>query len=51
MNQVYASCADAFPDLRIALNTISDRHLFPARAESMERLLRQVSDSFKLDSD
>ena len=51
MNQVYASCADAFPDLRIALNTISDRHLFPARAESMERLLRQVSDSFKLDYD
>lgn len=50
MNQVYASCADAFPDLRVALNTISDRHLFPARGESVERLLRQVSDSFYLDN-
>ena len=50
MNQVYISCADAFPDLRIALNKISDRHLFPARVESVERMLRQVSDSFKLDN-
>jgi hypothetical protein len=51
MNQVYSSCAEAFPDLRVALNTISDRHLFPTRAESVERLLRQVSDSFNLDND
>jgi hypothetical protein len=47
MKQVYLSCADAFPDLRIALNAISDRHLFPTRAESINRLLRQVSDSFE----
>lgn len=51
MNQVYSSCADAFPDLRVALNTISDRHLFPTRTESIDRLLRQVSDSFNLDND
>jgi hypothetical protein len=50
MNQVYISCADAFPDLRVALNKLSDRHLFPARVESVERMLRQVSDSFKLDN-
>lgn len=46
MNQVYHSCADAFPDLRIALNKISDRHLFPTRAESLDRLLRQLADEF-----
>jgi hypothetical protein len=45
MNQIYARCADAFPELRVALNAISDRHFFPARALSIERLLRQVSDS------
>jgi hypothetical protein len=49
MNQVYRSCADAFPDLRVALNTISDRHLFRTRGESVERMLRQVSDSFRLE--
>ena len=50
MNQVYLNCADAFSDLRIALNTISDRHLFPTRAESVGRLLRQVSDAFNFDN-
>jgi hypothetical protein len=50
MNHVYLSCADAFPDLRVALNTISDRHLFPVRAESIDRVLRQVSDSFNLEN-
>lgn len=45
MNDVYSRCADAFPDLRVALNTISDRHFFPARAPSIERMLRQVTDS------
>lgn len=51
MNQVYSSCADAFTELRVALNTISDRHLFPARAESVERMLRQVSDAFNQQND
>lgn len=50
MDHVYKSCADAFPDLRVALNTISDRHFFPTRTESIERMLRQVSDSFNLDN-
>ena len=45
MNEVYNICADAFPELRVALNSISDRHFFPARASSIERILRQVSDS------
>lgn len=47
MTQVYRGCADAFPDLRVALNSISDRHFFPARGASIERLLRQVADSFE----
>lgn len=46
LNQVYRGCADAFPELRIALNSISDRHFFPARTASIERMLRQVTDSF-----
>lgn len=45
MHAVYNICADAFPELRIALNSISDRHFFPARTASIERMLRQVSDS------
>lgn len=49
MNRVYLNCADSFSDLRIALNSISDRHLFPSRPTSVERLLRQVADSFKFD--
>lgn len=49
MNQVYRDCADSFSDLRVALNSISDRHLFPARGASIERMLRQVSDSFNVD--
>lgn len=49
MDRVYRDCADAFPDLRIALNTVADRHFFPARGASIERLLRQVANSFELD--
>lgn len=45
---VYSNCAAAFPDLRVALNSIADRHLFPARGASIERLLRQVADSFEI---
>lgn len=49
LNIVYRNCAESFTDLRIALNTISDRHLFPARGASIERLLRQVVDSFAIE--
>lgn len=45
LHQVYRGCADAFPNLRVALNSISDRHFFPARGTSIERLLRQIADS------
>lgn len=47
MKDIYRNAADSFPRIRIALNSISDRHLFPARAASIERLLRQISDSFE----
>ncbi|HEX6559403.1 MAG TPA: hypothetical protein VF021_08065 [Longimicrobiales bacterium] len=45
MDYVYRNCADAFKDLRVALNKISDRHLFPARAGNIDRILRQATDS------
>ena len=45
MKQIYRDAADSFTDLRVALNSISDRHLVPARGPSIERLLRQISDS------
>lgn len=46
MDGIYRTAAEAFGDLRIALNLISDRYLFPGRAGSTERLLRQVRDAF-----
>lgn len=42
---LYREAAEAFPRLRIALNRISDRYLFPG-GHSVGRLLRQVSDHF-----
>jgi hypothetical protein len=39
---LYRQCAATFPALRVALNRISDRHMFPSRGESIERLLRQI---------
>jgi hypothetical protein len=38
---------DSFPDLRVALNRISDRYFFPNAPGSVERMLRQVADSFE----
>jgi hypothetical protein len=46
LDRVYRQCAARFTGLRIALNRVSDRHLFPARGDAVNRLLRQVSDSF-----
>jgi hypothetical protein len=46
MDRVYRSCADTFPALRIALNRIADRHLFPVRGDRIDRMLRQLSDGF-----
>ncbi|MEX0891641.1 MAG: hypothetical protein WEB88_05665 [Gemmatimonadota bacterium] len=46
MDVVYEQCAASFPGLRVALNRVADRHLFPARGDRIERLLRQVADRF-----
>lgn len=46
LDRLYRTAAETFPALRVALNRISDRYLFPARARSVDRLLRQVSDAF-----
>ena len=46
LDGVYASCADAFPALRVALNRVADRHIFPATGDRIDRLLRQISDRF-----
>lgn len=47
LRELYRTAADVFPDLRVALNRVSDRYLFPARAGSVSRLIRQVSDAFE----
>lgn len=47
LDRVYRSCADAFKALRIALNRVSDRHLFPLRGDPINRVLRQATDSFE----
>ncbi len=45
--ELYRNCADYFPALRIALNRVADRHLFPATGDRIDRLLRQVADQFR----
>lgn len=45
--ELYRNCADFFPALRVALNRVADRHLFPATADRIDRLLRQVADNFR----
>lgn len=47
LDQLYRVCADTFGNLRVSLNRISDRHLFPATGDRIERLLRQVRDEFR----
>lgn len=44
---VYDRAAQAFPRLRVALNRLSDRWIFPRRS-SPERLVRQVEDQFNI---
>ena len=46
LDHVYRQCAATFSGLRIALNRISDRHLFPMRGDAVNRMLRQVTDNF-----
>jgi hypothetical protein len=47
LSDLYVAAAEVFPELRVALNQVSDRYLFPSRARSVGRLLRQVSDAFE----
>jgi hypothetical protein len=46
LGDLFLRAADRFPDLRGALNSLSDTVFFPYTRESVERLLRQVSDDF-----
>jgi hypothetical protein len=47
LEDVFSVAADAFPTIRVALNRISDRLMFPNRM-SADRLLRQVGDAFAM---
>jgi hypothetical protein len=46
LDGLYRSCAGSFPELRVALNRISDRYLFPVAGDPVDRVLRQVADQF-----
>ncbi|MGH7506452.1 MAG: hypothetical protein ACRELX_12405, partial [Longimicrobiales bacterium] len=48
LDRVYRDCAESFPALRVALNRIADRHIFPATGDRVERLLRQIADGFRV---
>ena len=48
LNELYSKCADRFPELRVALNRVSDRYLFPNSAPGVDRLLRQVASEFRV---
>jgi hypothetical protein len=45
--QLYRNCADFFPALRVALNRVADRHIFPATGDRIDRLLRQIADDLR----
>ena len=46
VDRLYRECAERFADLRVALNRVSDRYLFPTTRPSVDRLLRQVASEF-----
>jgi hypothetical protein len=46
LGDVLVQAADQFSDVRSALNTLSDRLFFPRSKDPVERLLREVQDSF-----
>lgn len=48
LNRLYRDCAERFPELRVALNRVSDRYLFPTAAPSVDRLLRRVASEYRL---
>lgn len=47
IDRLYRDCAERFGELRVALNRVSDRYLFPTTAPSVDRLLRQVASQFR----
>lgn len=47
LDGLYHTFAENFPALRIALNRIADRHLFPSTGDPVDRLLRQIADRFR----
>lgn len=51
LDGLYRSCSRSFPALRVALNHISDRYLFPRKGDPIDRLLRQVADRFRTRSE
>jgi hypothetical protein len=46
LDGLYRLAADTFPELRVALNRVSDRYMFPGSGGAVDRLLRQISDAF-----
>lgn len=51
LDGLYHSFAENFPVLRIALNRIADRHLFSVSGDPVDRLLRQVADRFRIETE
>jgi hypothetical protein len=47
LNRLYERCAESFPHLRVSLNRIADRYMFPTHGDPVNRLLRQVADRFR----
>jgi hypothetical protein len=47
LDGLFRLAADTFPELRVALNRVSDRYLFPTSPGAVDRLLRQISDAFE----
>ena len=47
LGDLFVRAADRFPDVRSALNSLSDTLFFPHSRDAIERLLRQVSDDFR----
>lgn len=50
LDRLYQTFAENFPALRVALNRIADRHLFPSTGDPVDRLLRQIADRFRTQS-
>lgn len=51
LDDLYHTFSENFPALRIALNRIADRHLFPTTGDPVHRLLRQVADRFRTETE